>query len=264
MSKLERWWGEYDLPIDAWSHWQIGPLSFFAKPYSDEWRFAWRSAGDSLAPVLQHESPASTEPDDNYAFTRYAMRHPGSTLVLRPRAADLPIVIRPETQLYVPAGEQSALFVSTIAWLTAAPENAADNSFVDIPIHRPTDTWFGSNTLQGELCYGARTNARTRLELLAPLRHRIITPVEIVNKGSDQLLVERLRVPVPLLTIYESDDNRLWSDAVRLSRSAGDAVAELGIRGRSKRLPKGIKEIAGPREQQPGNLIVEAFSRLFG
>lgn len=260
-----KWWGEFSIPGDRWGRWQIGPLALWARPTESEWRLGWRREGGTDAVAVGSEIPAAESPDSQAcSMARYALQSPGNELRLAPRLADLPVVVRPETPVWIPPGERTVLFVGTLIWIviTAAGEPATE--LMEMPILRPSDTWFGSNTRFGEICYANLTGARTHAQLLGSNPYRAVTPVEIVNEGDDNLNVEQLRIPVTALSLYETPNHRLWTSSMRFTRQQGLGSAEFDILGTSAHLPRDSREIAPPRNPLQRKSVIQAFSSLFG
>lgn len=239
-------------------------MIFWARPTADEWRLAWRSGPDPDHLQAIVEIPAADEPEgDAHEFARFAFERPGTRLRLEPRLANLPVVVRPETPLWIPPGERTVLFVGTLGWVGVLPAGDDSALFVEIPVRRPSDTWFGVNTRFGELCYASRTRGRTQPELLGYLPHRPITPVEIINDGADMLNVEQLRIPVTALGLYETPDAQLWTDGVRFTRKHGLSDAEFDILHESRYLPHGSERIGPPRAPLHRKTVIQAFSAFF-
>ncbi|MDH3420120.1 MAG: hypothetical protein OEQ25_13475 [Gammaproteobacteria bacterium] len=261
------WWGVYDLEPECWARWQIGPLTLFAQPKRHEWVFGWKAARDPLQNALSIDVPASTAPDpDDYTFSRYVVGKPHSHLELGPRLGDRPFIVRPVSELSLLAGQQTVLFVSTVVWIATYLNGSTDEpcALLEIPARRPSDTWFGPNTLQGELCYASRTSAHIDLDAIEPRPHRAVTPVEIRNLGSDTLPIDQLRVPIPALSLYHDQDNGLWTDTVCFVREEGDREASLTVPEASDHLPEERTLLAPPRAAVEAGTIVEAFSRFLG
>lgn len=257
------WWGEYEVDRDEWARWQIGPLTLWARPSSGEWRLAWATDTDITSTTVSTSIPAGAEPDpEAFEFARIAVGAVGNTLRLAPRTADLSVVVRPETMLFIPPSEKTVLYVGTTVWISIQSAGKGETELMRLPVFRPSDTWFGDNTRIGELCYATTTKARTRLNLLHPVPHRAITPVELVNDGADTLHVEQLRIPVTALSLHESE-GQLWTDGIRYTRSMGRSAAEVDILQASEHLPQSRTKLAGPIEPLKDKSIIQAFSALF-
>lgn len=256
-----KWWDSYDLTQRRWARWRIGPLELYAQPRGREWLFAWRTVGSALDQTLEVELAAITEPDpDEHTTSRYVIGREISQLKLTPRLADRPVIVQPERPLYVLAGEETVLFVTTVVWVVASVEDGRD--LVEAPVMRPSDTWFGANTMEGELCYSSRTSARTDGAMLGFTPHRVATPVEIRNHGSDTLRLEQLRVPLPALALYHDERELLWTDAVSFVREHHESQAAMTVPKTSKHLPGGRVQLEKPRAPIAAGTIVQAFSRL--
>lgn len=258
-----KWWGEFEIPEERWGRWKIGPLLLWARPLADEWRLAWRSENDTFAEGTHSEIPSKDEPDcANCSSARFALQTPGVRLQLTPRLADLPVVVRPETPVWIPPGQRTLLFVGTTVWIvmTAVEQQ---RELMEMPTLRPSDTWFGANTRFGELCYANKTRARTRVELLGNIPHRAVTPVEIVNEGEDNLNVEQLRIPVTALSLYETPAHQLWTSSMRFTRKHGLGSAEFDLLGESEHLPAASTRLGEPREPLQRKSVIQAFSSLF-
>lgn len=261
-----KWWDTYVLERDQWAKWQIGPLLLFAQTRTFEWIFAWEPMGDPLTDTYAAEIPSKAAPNgERCRFSRYAFSDMSTQLLLEPRLGDRPFIVRTDDPLYLLAGEQTVLFVSTVVWIAAClyvDDQGDPRTLIELPAARPSDTWFGPNTREGELCYASRTHARTDLASIGPRPHRAITAVEISNHGSDSLSLEQLRVPVPALSLHHDEQHRLWTDAVCLVREEGQREASLTVMEASKHLPSGTTLLSSPRRPIEAGTIVEAFSRF--
>ena len=262
-----KWWGTYGLEPERWAQWQIGPLTLFAQERRHEWIFGWHTADDPLQDSLSIEVSSSAVPDpDDFTFARYAVGDIHSPLELSPKLGDRPFIVRPDSELFLLDGQQTVLYVSTVVWIATCLTDGADKlrTLLEVPARRPSDTWFGPNTLDGELCYASRTSARTDFDSIVRRPHRAITPVEITNHGSDALPIDQLRVPVPALSLYQDQDDRLWTDTVCFVRDEGEREASMTVSETSAYLPAGRTLLSPPRAPIEAGTIVEAFSRFLG
>lgn len=259
-----RWWGDTELTPGVLRAWRIGPFHLWVRASAREWRFWTAASGDTMADelVLGAETPEGDVPQDA-VLTRVGLSSRPPVLRLWPALADRDVVVRPDTPVVVPAGVRLELFVTTPVWITARA-GAAGPVMVDEPSHRLSDTWFGPNTLEGELAYAIRTSARLELEELPRRAHRAITKVTVVNGARDALPLDKLKVPVGGLRIYASSDEGLWTDNVTLERKLQSERAEASI-GSGPEVP-GVSavQIAGPRVTTGPRFSLNAFGRLFG
>lgn len=258
-----KWWGNHRLVEDCWGHWRVGPLDLFAKPAESEWQLAYKQVAESQDPTVEVEIRSASAPDaESYEFSRYALDYEEPELELRPRLGDRPFIVSPGVPLFLLAGEKVILYVSTVVWTQVIAAHDSGPVLLDIPTFRRSDTWFGANTLEGELCYATKTNARTELAAIEARPHRAVTPVEIRNEGGGMLPIEQLRVPVQALSIYADAHNRLWTDAVCFVREEDEDSASITTPEPSAHLPGQRTLLDGPRTPVETGTIVKAFSRL--
>jgi hypothetical protein len=283
------WWGETVLEVDRVARAVAGPLTIWARRRPREWAIASTRGRDGHAGDAErgHEVPDDDIAEDA-TVERFSFADAPPALLLRPSLADRSMVVRPEGSLAIPSGERVTLFVSSPVWVTVSvgratrhdarrrrgggrrpPPRREDDAVEDvrlteIPSYRLSDTWFGSSTLVGELCYSSRTAGRLSLDELPVRPHRAITPVTIDNRAATALVLQRLLVPLPTLALYADRDGALWTQGVTMTREADvdqavarvDAAAPAVRRGPAQRL-------AEPREVAAAGAMVRAFSRFF-
>ena len=241
----------------------IGPCSLHLHRASDEWLLSWerKDNGEELA---RAEHSLSNEGLKSVKYNRYVFHSPQGQVTMKPVLADRPVVIRPRQPVFVLPGEDTTLYLSSPVWIRIAA-GSPPQTLDEIPVLHLSDTWFGPSTREGELCYAARTHARNHLEEV-PLRpHRAVTPVRIRNRSGKHLPIEKLSLPVPLLSVFGRDDGSLWTEGVSLTRTSDDDMAELKLNpGPPRDAPRAVL-LSGPRQQPDrSGLVVRAFSGLFG
>ncbi len=257
------WWGSFSLEIGQTARWRIGPLDLWVQRHANEWRLVHESSGDPLDESLVRTIPATdVDPDRFEDVQRFAMSGTGSRLTLKPALADRPVISRPSTPFHLPAGEEATVFVSTPVWLGFRVGDGDGKLLRELAVARPSDTWFGPNTREGELCYTSRTYFVLDRDNLPGLPHRATTAVRILNRADEELTVDRMRLPAPQLGLYATPSGQLWSQDVTYERTEGDD-AELRVRSKRPRSVADASLVAEPRVPVRGNLVVRAFSSLF-
>lgn len=265
-----RWWGEVTLGLGGVARWRAGPSTVHVERRPSDWRVWHESGADAYAVVAERVRAVTDDAPEGAPTLRFSFAETPDTLHVRPRLADRPVVVRPETPLVVPPGETVTLHASTPVWMAIKFEvqrtrrgraPATDLAVVaELPTARPTDTWFGPNTLEGELCYAVRTAARTEVADL-PLRpHRAVTAVIVENRAATALDLVRIAVPMPFLALHVAPDGRLWTDGVRFVREPDeDTTVEA-----QPRAPTGGELLAEPRATPTlGQTLSRTVSRLF-
>ena len=243
-----------------------------------EWRVAWETGRDALVKTNEHTGPTEASdagfdwstPPTAYTVTRYSMRSTHEHLHLQPMLADRSVVIRPEHPISIVPGESITLFISTPLWMRLQVHTPKKH-LVEMPTVRPSDTWFGTTTLEGELCYAVRTSGRLHLDDVPMRPHRAVTPLRIRNQASDTLLLERVQVPTRHLALYATNHSILWTQALTLEREANRMssapAATVHIRAGAPEEAQQATLLTEPREATKRNLFVSTFGAvgsLFG
>ncbi len=273
------WWGSFSLEEQTGGQWDIGPSTLWVYRSSHVWRVIHQPSTDPVTadpmaqrsdlavPLADEEMKSVLETEDPARAThRYSVRTTTETVALRPALADRPVVSRPEHPLSVLPNESVTLYLSTPLWVRVELVES-DRRLWEAPSHRMSDTWFGSSTREGTLCYATRTAGRLRLDRL-PLRlHRALTPLQIRNRAHDALALERVQLPAPHLALYETPDNVLWTDAVTMIRREGEEGAVVRIAEGPPPDVDAATRLQDPRETSKQGLITSTFSAfgaLFG
>jgi hypothetical protein len=260
---VESWWGEFALVENETRHWQIGPSLLWLSHLNHEWRLYHKQLENPLETTLKIYLPASAdEIDQTTTQNRFSFSKTTETIQLMPSLADRPIIIRPEHTFYVPSQESVMLYVSTPIWINLQAHKPLKD-LLEFPSYRPSDTWFGPSTLEGELCYAARTTAKLNLSELEFRPHRAITPIRIRNRASEPLKLERVKVPLPYLSLYAAEDQRLWTQLVSFERQDDGDFAQLNLAKTAPPEAGPCKRLAKPRHEPGKNVVVRTFSKLF-
>ncbi len=217
MAHHARWWGVYGFEVGQRRAWQLGSLRLRITRHAGEWLLCHHR------PAVQPEDeqdwcalPADADLGNPLQQARYLFEKTGDTLALLPRLADRSVVVRPMRPIFIPAGQQGSLLVSTPLWVVGHPPNQREALF-DVPVIRPNDTWFGVDTQRGQMAYATPVFARTNLVDLPPRAFRAVTPVHFRNASGVQRQLDRLNLPVPNLPLYFSPaQGRFWTSQIEV------------------------------------------------
>lgn len=258
----DTWWGRDRLPSGTTARWRIGSFSMAVRNDEREWLIAWDvvEMEEDRAETWTYEL-IDTFPESAPNLERYLFRERDDTLGVMPMLADRPVVTSPRMPVYLLPGESARLYVGSPLWVRIEVETPP-KQLSEFPIVRPSDTWFGPSTLEGELCYFTRTRARLNAADIPRYIRYAMTPVVIRNHAPSLLPVERLKLPVPFLTLYASGDGRLWTQEVTLTRHEdGDMAAIEALPGAPNEAPEATR-VQRPRLQLERDLLTRAFSTL--
>lgn len=257
------WYGEYELAEGTSAYWRIGPMRFWIARTKKEWRFGSVPGNDPLDPSLERDLDGGVPEPVEAAETavRLGADHPGRRLILTPMTADRPVVVRPVTPFLLPPGEELTLCVSTMVWLQVQVGDEP-HEFLQLPLFRPSDTWFGASTGDGELCYSLQTSARLYLEKLPIRPHRAISALRVRNRAATNLSIERVVLPLPHMSIFAGEDGKLWTETVTLEHTQDGRESPL-LLGRKAPAHAGVtRKLSGPRQKSGRGLLTRAFGTL--
>jgi hypothetical protein len=242
--------------------WRIGPLELWAARCEREWRLGHITGDDTLDTRVEVEAPAAaSEPPKGATVLRFGYREPPETIRLTPVLADRPVVVSPESPLLVPPGQDLVLYLSTPLWVQVTI-GSSPAALLDQPTHRPTDTWFGSSTMAGELCYGSRTAARLNIDNVPVRPYRAVTIAEIGNRAKTPLTVEKLRIPTPNMSVYATAEGQLWTETVSFERQEEGEMARVSHGKGPPDLAPSARVLGAPRTPWEHGLIVRTFGSL--
>lgn len=172
----------------------------------------------------------------------------GTDIEARQQLATRTVVAKTIVPLHIPPDESITLYVGTTLWLCLMRGEAV---LLDVPVARLSDTWFGPNTRQGDVCFACRTHARLSMTGIAPNPYKAITPVKIRNRSDENLILDRVNLPVPNLTLYEGED-RYWTSRVTMTKRSGNTPGEVEVSNGAPKECLTPVELATPRQSVQG------------
>jgi hypothetical protein len=192
-------------------------------------------------------------------ISRHIINDNTVTLDVKPSLADRTVVCRPKSPITIVPGASVVIYLSTPIWLTIGVIDKEYTLLKEAATQRLSDTWFGASTMQGELCYASQTIGRLDLDKLPFRGQRAITPLLIENKADNDLLFERIALPVPSLSLFTSKTGQLWTQNVGLIREDDGDFAKLKLGN-----PQADSTlINGPRIELGHGQLIRAFSAIF-
>lgn len=173
---------------------RFGHLLLEVQHLTFEWivRYAWSPAG-------------TVWPTQGNALNirRYVLQEAANAFNIIPLLADRAVVSRPLSPIILMPGSKARIHISTPLWLGL---QIGTSRVLELPTVQLSDTWFGNKTGTGELCYSDTTRARLDPESQENLYYKAITPILLKNNDEKQMSLDRINVPVPLLTLFRQID----------------------------------------------------------
>ena len=269
MTSAVFWWGKHHLALNQRWCWYMGQRAFVIERRESEWivsniETAEESNDELKSDDCQHTpfNLINEKQQKKGSVVRYLQANTPDTLTILPYLADRSVIARPSHPLHILPGQQVYLYVSTPLWFTASVADI-DVKMLDLPFWRPSDSWFGASKSDGELCYAKYTDARLELSMIERRPHRAITPIKIINRHKDTLMIERLNLPVTLLNLYSDQDGQLWTQSCTITRNANHDAAELDLAKHAPTEATGAKHVVSPRIKSEKPTLIKSLSSLF-
>ena len=257
-----KWWGPLSFDIGQSRVWRLGSLYVRITRSLNEWQLTYHRLGNKGETMQDWEildiDTAFSEP---MTLERYMFSRTGDALTLYPRLADRSVIVKPINPIYIPAGQQGTLFVSTPLWMAGFVSGQKEPIF-DLAINRPKDSWFGPDTLKGELCYSTPVEGRTDLKQLVPRAFRAITPVHFHNTSTSLMKLDRMNLPVPALPLFHcSDSGRIWTSQIKVIQDNPLRPPRIRIENRTPPQAGKVSFIQSPRIGEGG--LFHMFDSFF-
>ena len=256
------WWGEFFIEPKQTKSWCFGERIIAIQRQASEWNIWNVEQTVESSSQLVIADDLSLEGLEQSSMSRHLQSQTKKSLIIAPALPDRSVVVRPAVPIRILGGESIKLYVSAPLWFTA--KVGVDNpSFFEAPFWRPSDTWFGNSTIEGELCYSKYSNACIRLDAIDKRAHRAITPIHVVNRSSETLSFERFNLPMPMLNLYADGEGFLWTQALTVIRHEDDPVAEISVG--KEAAPEALEThfVAGPRISLDRHIFTRALGHLF-
>lgn len=270
MIEMIPWTAEHSLELERALRVRLGPLELLVTRRARELRV--KSVNDPAQvarPPEVEQVPAAYEAEPDRVLGQHTWRfgfiEEPTRLHIAPALADRPVIIRPEEPLTLLPGEEVRAYVSSPVWVRLLVGEAR-RLMLELPSHRPSDTWFGPLDHQGQLCYALATHLSLTWADRLWKPNRAITPVVIVNSAQEPFTVARLRVPVGQLSIYGTPDQRLWTERITLTRrDDAEGEARVTVDGEPPREANAGELLSPPRAPGGRSFTLRAFEgALFG
>lgn len=255
------WWGPAEIPVDSERRWRIGPLDLRVARGDESWRVAYRWDGDPMSDEVDRPEPTRIEPASPGFMAMHIAQTDGVAIVeVTPVSADRPVVSRPEAPIHLLAGDAVQVYIGAPIWARLTLRDPARVA-ADIPIAEAGDTWFGAADKTGELAYRSRTAARASADQVLRRPGRSVTPLRIENHTTERVVVERINLPCPRLSLYSDASGRLWTE--RLTMRIDEAGAQV-VFGEPPDFLGPVEQVTAPRVPRESNLLTTLLSRLLG
>lgn len=248
------WWGPQELQQGQLIRWHISGLSLWLLRDEREWKVAWQWPEEwADSPEVERWDDPPYPDEEDLPVERYVFANTREPIQLWPVTADRSVIVTPRVPFFLGPHEATRLFVLSPLWLRLRSANGT--TLRELPIRRPSDTFFGPSTLEGELCYSNRSRASLDLDHHEHFPRRAVTSVHIRNESNTALPVDRFKIPVTMLSIFASG-NRLFTESLNVTVDQGE-LASVSVRPGPPEEAVGGTLLSDPRERigETGHLM---------
>lgn len=257
---MNKWWGTFTLNEGECFGWSLADFEFYIQRNAYQLQIAQAFlqnaiASNNVLPKKLNQIP-STAASSYFFNSSKAATH----ITLIPILANRSQVSRPEIPFYIAAHEQIVLYISSPVWVRISSGKSL-RILQEIPSKLLSDTWFGEDTLEGELCYSNTTKCAIELADVAMNSSLVFTEVTISNNRSENLLVQRIKLPLPLLSVFANAEGNLWTEKITIEALADHKM----ITTIEKSAPKFVepyKLLSNPRINMKSNKILDFLSQI--
>lgn len=210
-------------------HLRFGPLDLYIEQITTELRVRSMTSNDWMDSSFHYQFPfTGMFPRNLLSEKRFAYSSKAPSLRVSPCLGEKPFVVKPDTTFMILPGERAKIYLST-------PMNVrlydVDSSQVidEIPVLDRVQTWFGETPTSGQLCFFTRIHAALIEENLPFRPHRAMTQLFIENSTDQPLPIERLKIPVNYLTLYQESRGLFVSSSLSIRIDRNENLKDLKI-----------------------------------
>jgi hypothetical protein len=226
---------------------------------SQGWLVAEKHEAESVFEPLHEVADAAGAPE----WQRFVTPSASSVIHAVPTLPDRPVMSRPEAHIEIAPKHEGLFFVTIPVWLRLDVVPNATHlpmTLCEFPTRVLSKTWFGHPAEDGEIGYALTTRARQSLEELVGVEGRAICPVRVDNGTHEPLVFSQLLLSVRHMSVYQTDDGKLWTNECRLGYTGRIIPASLTFGRAAPEQAPGAQRVAGPREAPTSGLTARAIT----
>jgi hypothetical protein len=228
-------------------HLRYGPLDLYIEKIHNEIRLRWMTSNDWMDASFHYQYPfQGMFPERLLSEKRFAYKGKKPRLLVVPCLGEKPFVAKPDNTFMVLPGEQAQIYMSTPMNIRII--DMGNKQIIDeIPVIHRTQTWFGETPTYGQLCFFTNIKAALHEENLPFRPHRAMTYVIIENRSKVPIPIERLKIPVNYLTLYQDDRGLFVTSSLKVKCDEKGKMKDVKIAPPGKKHGKLFK-ILSPRD----------------
>lgn len=247
----------------CWYRMALGNLNLFIMKQENEFQVSANYQKSNLSPLCKSLSELGNKLELGMVKERLYLGNDKAGLYITLQLADKPYQVNPSALIKIAPKGKIVLYASTPLWVQLKAENSKKIQ-AEYPTVWPRLSWVGSSTTEGMLCYSTKIEAPSLFEDINVYSHRAITALEVINDGETVLEIDRLSLPVKILSLFYSSKMGFWTESVRyrVDPDSGEMSIVAG-----KKPPEDIGEyakIANARDRNRSSRFKTAMNLLIG
>ncbi|WP_286240803.1 DUF432 domain-containing protein [Neptuniibacter halophilus] len=251
-----------NLEEKTWYAMSLGDLTLYLQQKGSELLTATAYQSNDAPPLCQVLHPVEQLADGVKIKERLYIGDPEEQYRIQLQLADKPYQVKTDTPIRIGPNGHLVLYVSTPLWVQLISTSGQVMS--EYPAVSPRLSWVGSSTTEGALCYSSKSTAPADITQVQRREHRAVTAMELVNSGTAPLSVERLSLPLNMLSLYYASGEGFWTESVRFRIEPGSGETTIVA---SAKPPLDIGEaklISEPRESGKSSRLKTAMNLIMG
>jgi hypothetical protein len=224
-------WKEIILSDDAPFPVEIGPLTVYFRKFQNE---IW----------VAYDRAESVDPE-KLTWSSWAFDSENFRVHLKPLLPDRMLTVKPETPFRLVKNARIKVHSRVPVWVGIYADGHHKNKLTEIPTVELSNTWFG-DVVNGTLSYWLSTRARRQIDREMYNPHTAICTFNIHNASGDELVIEKINLPVERLSLY-LHEGQLWSDEMDVAYKGGDQHSEIFMHGKAPSASPQAMYLSHPR-----------------
>jgi hypothetical protein len=253
-------WDEFQIENGEMINWKIGSLYLWMEHRDEEYLISHAYSEEDTHVLSSTQVKVPEDVPEDLSWNRYIVKDPSTKFQLMPALPDRAVVVSPEFPIKLAPNSDVVFYMSIPIWVQIIAGNKKKVLFIEIPSLVLSNTWFG-DAMTGELCYALTTRALRKVEDHGELRHRIICPVRILNRGSEPLDFQSLCVHVEHLRVFCGAEH-LWSNEVSIIYRGDEQPSEVRYEAYIPNYEKECVILSSERVASQKSIISKSFSLI--
>jgi len=230
---------------------RFGPLSLYLSKSETELTIKWYTSNDWLDSSFNYDWPfEGVLPESLLTTHRVAFSKEIPSIQVIPCLGEKAFVAKPFHRLDLLPGQKMKVFMSTPMSLEILDAEKGE-SLAEIPVFNRPLTWFGENTIRGEVCFFTNIHAALREEDMPFRPHRAMTHLNITNRSSERFPIKRLKIPVNYLSLFQRANGRFITSSIDIDLEEGGHLKNVQVRPPRSNI-KNLTPMARPRAKGQG------------